>query len=103
MKGVGRGGTLTRRKLSQRKGCVFVIDKYVEDVKHDQKPVLDLLEPIIRPTDPVKEALQRILFKMSQYRPEIIKLRVSTFWMSGKSMDSRRRPPQPRRLVSFRQ
>ena len=34
--------------------------------------------------------------------PNIIKIRVSTFWMSGKSTDSRRRPTQPSRAVSFK-
>ena len=67
------------KKLTLRKKHFFVIEKHVEDVKQDQKTVLDLVESIIRPTDPVKEESRRILFKMSQYRPEIIKIRVSTF------------------------
>ena len=33
----------------------------------------------------VKEELLRILCKMNQYRPKIIKIRVSTFWMSRKN------------------
>ena len=81
------------QKLYLRKRHFFVIEKYIEDVKQKEKDVLDLLESIMRPTDPVKEELRRILFKMSQFRPEIIKIRVSTFWMSGKIPDSRRRPP----------
>ena len=51
------------------------------------------MESIVRPTDPVKEELWRMLFKMSQYRPEIIEIRVSTFWMSGKIPELRWRLP----------
>ena len=69
------------------------MEKYVEDVKQDQKTVSDLVESIMRPTDPADEELRRILFKMNQYRTEIIKIRVSTFWMSGKITDFRRRLP----------
>ena len=83
------------KKLTLRKTDMFVLEKRIEDVKPDQKPVPDLVESIMRPTDPVKEELRIILFKMNQYRPEIIKIRVSTFWMSRKSTDSRRRPESP--------
>ena len=92
----------TKRKLYQRQRHVFVIEKYVEDVKQKQKDIPDLVESIMRSTDPVKGELRRILFKMGQYRPKIIKIRVSTFWMSGKSTDSRRRPTQPPRQVGFK-
>ena len=103
MEGVGGHGPkkLTLR-LTQRKRHFFVIEKHIEDVKQDEKSVPDLLESIIRPTDPVIEELPRMLFKMNQYRLEIIKIRASTFWMSGKSKDSRRRPTQPPCLVSFK-
>ena len=74
-------------------GYFFVIEKYVVDVTQKQKGVPDLVESIIRPTDLVKEELRRILFKMSQYRSEIIKIRVSTFWMSRKITDFQRRLP----------
>ena len=60
------------------------METYIEDVRQEEKNVLDLLESIIRPTDPVKEELQRILFKLNQFRPKITKIRVSTFWMSRK-------------------
>ena len=36
-----------------------------------------------------------------QFWPKITKIKVSTFWMSGKSTDSCRSPTQPSRLVSF--
>ena len=45
----------TKRKLSLRKRPFFVIEKHIEDVKQDQKTVPDLVESIIRPTDPVFE------------------------------------------------
>ena len=90
------------KKLTLRKRHVFIIEKYVEDAKQEDKDVPDLVESIMRPTRLAKEGLRGILLKMSQYRPEIIKIRVSTFWMSIKSTDSRRRPTQPSRLVSFK-
>ena len=65
------------------------MEKYIEDVKQEEKDVPDLVESIMRPTDPAKEELRRILFKMRQYGPDIIKIRVSTFWMSGKMEKSR--------------
>ena len=54
----------------------FVIEKYVEGVKQDEKNVSDLLEAIMRFTDPVKEQLQPILSKLGQLRPKITKIRV---------------------------
>ena len=64
-----------------RKKYFFVIEKYIEDVKQDEKHVLDLLESIMRPTDPVKEELRPILFKMMQIGSKIQKSRVSTVWI----------------------
>ena len=52
----------TKRKLTLRKKHVFVIGKYVEDAKQEEKDVPDLLESILRPTNPAKEDLWRILF-----------------------------------------
>ena len=40
-------------------GLQVVIEKYVEVVKQEGKDVPDLLESIMRPTDPVKEELRR--------------------------------------------
>ena len=76
-----------------RKRHVFVIEKYIEDVKQEEKDVPDLVESIMRPTDPAKEELRRILSQMDQFRPNIVKIRVSTFWMSEKIPDFRRRLP----------
>ena len=52
----------TKRKLYQRKRHFFVIGKYMEDAKQEEKDVPDLLEPITRPTFFVKEESGPILF-----------------------------------------
>ena len=56
------------------------MEKYIEDARQKEKDVPDLLEARMRPTDPVKEELQQILFKMNQFGPKIPKIKVSTFW-----------------------
>ena len=89
-------GPRTKRKLYLRKIYIFVAEKYttyIEDVKQYEKHVPDFVESIIRPTDPVKEELRRKAMKMTQFRCEDQEIRVSTFWMSGKITDSRRRRP----------
>ena len=48
----------------------------------------DLLEPIMRPPDPVKEELRQKLSKIDQFGSKITKIRVCTFQMSGKIPDS---------------
>ena len=50
-------GRDTKRKLYLRKRHFFVMEKYIEDAKQEEKDVPDLLESIMRPTDPVKEEL----------------------------------------------
>ena len=68
--GVGPGHkTLTKRYF-------FVIEKYVEDARQKEKHVPDLLEAIMRPSCLVKEELRPNLCKMTQFRPEITKIRV---------------------------
>ena len=52
------------------------MEKYVEDAKQEEKDVPDLLEAIMRPTCLVKEELRPILFKVTQLRPKITKIRV---------------------------
>ena len=47
----------TKRQLYLRKRHFFVMEKYIEDAKQDEKHVPDLLESVMRPTDPVKEEL----------------------------------------------
>ena len=81
------------KKLTLRKKCVFVIEEYIEDVKQEENDVSNLVESIIRPTDPVKEELRRILMQMSPFRSKIEEFKVCIFQMTGKIPDSRRRLP----------
>ena len=60
------GGSDTKRKLYPRKNMFFVMEKYVEDARQEEKEVPDLLEAIMRPTCFVKEELRQNLFKTSQ-------------------------------------
>ena len=69
--------TKTQKIIS--KGYVFLIEKYVEDARQDEKHVPDLLESIMRPTDPGKEELRQKLVKISQNSSKIKKMKVSTF------------------------
>ena len=62
--------------------------EYIEDARQEQKDAPDLLEAILRPTCLVKEELRPNLSKLIQFRPEITKIRVCTFQMSGKITDS---------------
>ena len=57
------------------------MEKCIVDAKQEEKDVPDLLEAIMRPTSPVKEELRQNLFKMTQFGPNITKIRVSTFWI----------------------
>ena len=56
------------------------MEKSIEDVKQDEKHVPDPLESTMRLSDPVKEELRPILFRMIQLRYKIQEFRVSTFW-----------------------
>ena len=53
------------------------MEKYIEDVKQDEKSGPDLAESIMRPTDPVKEELRRKTMNMitRKIRPKITKAR----------------------------
>ena len=73
--------THTKKHKTISKRYVFLIEKYVEDVRQDEKHVPDLLEAIIRPTDPVKEELRQKMFKITQIMSKIKKVRVSKFWI----------------------
>ena len=42
-------GRDTKGKLTLRKRHFFVIEKYVEDVRQDEKHIPDLLEAIMKP------------------------------------------------------
>ena len=57
------------------------MEKCFEDARQDEKHVPDLLEAIMRPTDPVKEELRQKLFKINQFGSKIKKMRVSKFWI----------------------
>ena len=61
------GAWTHKEKLHLRKKRVFGIEKSIEDAKQKEKNVPDLLEAIMRPTDPVKEELRRNLCKMSNF------------------------------------
>ena len=64
------------------------MEKYTEDARQNEKHVPDLLESIMRPTDPLKEELRQKLCKITQFGSKIKKVRVCTFQMSGKIPDS---------------
>ena len=74
-------GRDTKRKVYLGKRPFFVMEKYIEDARQEEKDVPDLLEAIMRPTCLVKEELRQNLFKMTQFRPKIPKIKVSTFWI----------------------
>ena len=63
---------------------LFVMAKYFEDARQDEKHVPDLLEATIQPPGLVKAELRPISFKTTQFEPEIKKIRVCIFQMSGK-------------------
>ena len=79
-----RGRHTHKEQLSLKHKYVFVIEKYVRDIIQGQNIALDLLESVMRPSRPAKGELQRILINMNQVRPPNPRIRVSTFWMSGK-------------------
>ena len=80
-KWVGGMWALCDIKLTPRKRHIFLIEKYIEDVKQDEKHVPNLLEAIIRSPGHVKDELRPILFKMDQFGSKIKKIKVSTFWI----------------------
>ena len=57
------------------------MEKYFEDARQDEKHVPNLLESIMRSTDPVKEELRQKWFKISQFGSKIQQMRVSKFWI----------------------
>ena len=80
--------THTKKQKTISKRHFFLMEKCFEDARQDEKHVPDLLESIMRPTDPVKEELRQKLFKIDQFGSKIKKIRVCTFQMSGKIADS---------------
>ena len=94
-KWVGKGGhracTQTKSKLFLRKKTLCSYGKYVRDIKQRQKHVLDLVQSMMKPTDPAKEELPSILMIMYQFRPKKQGFGVCTLRTSGKIMDFRQR------------
>ena len=79
------------------------MEKYIEDARQEEKDVPDLLEAIPRPTDLVKEELRPSLFKLSHFRPQITKIKVSTFWIPEIRCFPARGQCQASRPLSFKQ
>ena len=73
------------------------MEKYIEDVRQDEKHVPDLLESIMRPNDPVKEELRQKLFKIDNFFVGNQENEGFKILDSGISKFSRRRPTQPSR------
>ena len=73
-KGLASRARTHKRKLTVRRRHAFVIEKHIEDAKQNENSVLDLLESIMRPTDPVKEELRPILFNINKFRPKNTKI-----------------------------
>ena len=68
--------TRHKEEVVTKKKQLFVMEKYIEDARQEEKDVPDLLEAIPRPIRLVKEELRQNLFKMSQFIPEITKIQV---------------------------
>ena len=67
-RGGGHRGTLTQKEsCTQEKKHFFVMEKYIEDARQEEKHVPDLLEAITRPTCRIKDELWQNLFKMRQF------------------------------------
>ena len=90
-------------KVNPKKNTLFVMEKYIEDAKQEEKDVPDLLEAIMRPTCLVKEELRQILCKLSQFRPKITKIKVSTFWIPEIRCFPAGGQRQPSRPIGFKQ
>ena len=100
-RGLPAGGTHTQKEVDPKKKTCFCYRKYVRDVKQDEKHVPDLLDAIMRPTCLVKVELRHFLFKLSQFRPTITKIRVCTFQVSGKIPDSSKTSPRAPLFATF--
>ena len=66
----------TENTLTLYKTYFFVMEKYFEDVRQDEKHVPDLLESIMKPKLLVKAELRPISFKINKFRHQILKIRV---------------------------
>ena len=79
------------------------MEKCFEDIRQDEKHVPDLLEAIMRPTDPVKEELWQKLSQIDQFGSKITKMRVSKFWIPEIQNFPAGGQCQPSRPVGFKQ
>ena len=61
----------TQKQEIISKRHVFLMEKYVEDARQDEKHVPDLLESMKRPPGLVKEELRPNLFKTHQFESKI--------------------------------
>ena len=68
-----------KKQVDPNEKIFFCCRKHIGNAKQGQKLALDLVESIMRPTDPTNEELRRILIKMNQFAPKILEIRVSTF------------------------
>ena len=53
-----------RQVVPKQNTYFFVIEKYIEDARQDEKHIMDLLEAIMTPPGIVKEELRQILLNM---------------------------------------
>ena len=67
-------GTRHKKEVDPKKKTLFVMEKYIEDAKQDERHVPDLLEVIMRSPGLVKEELRRISFKMYNLDTKSLKL-----------------------------
>ena len=67
LEGVGTVRRQTLKEAAPKKRYFFVIGKYVRDIKQGQKIALDLLELLMKATDPVREELRGILNERNHF------------------------------------
>ena len=90
-------------KLTLRKKHVFLIEKYIEDARQDEKHVPDLLEAIIPPPGPVKDELRQKLFQIDPIWIQNQENEGFKILDPGNPKFSRRRPLPAFSLVGFKQ
>ena len=90
-------------KLTLRKRHFFLIEKYIEDARQDEKHVPDVLDSIIQPPGLVKEELRQKLSKIDQIFVENQENEGFKILDSGNPKFSRRRPMPAFSLVGFKQ
>ena len=76
-RGLAVVATHRQKEVDPKGNMCFCYKKMIRNGKQDQKT--GLMESIMRFTDPVKEELRRILFKVNRFRSEIQEFRISTF------------------------